>query len=316
MGFGRIPGHTTFGAFGRYRQGAVLPHGEQIARRQTQVEQRFRAQLFGQRQRAVQHRSFAVARQPGVFGADADTVRRAAALTQSPCGDEIHRGRADEPGHEPRPGLRIDLDRRADLVGHARVHHNHPVGHGHRFDLVVSNVERGHTKLPLQFADLDPHLHPQLGVEIGQRFVEQEHRRLAHDGAAHRDPLPLPAGQRARLAVEVVRQLQHLRRRGHAVGDFRLGHACDFQPIGHVVEHAHMRIERVVLEHHGDVAIHRLDLVHAVAADADIARRHGLQPCNHAQQRRFPATGWADDDDEFAIRHVDADAVNHLGSAK
>ncbi len=47
----------------------------------------------------------------------------------------------------------------------------------------------------MQARDLDPHLDAQLGVEIGERFVEQEHLRLAHDGAADGDALALAAGE-------------------------------------------------------------------------------------------------------------------------
>ena len=45
------------------------------------------------------------------------------------------------------------------------------------------------------------------------------------------------------------------------------------QAVGHVVVDAHVRIERVVLEHHGDVAVGRLDLVDDALADRDLARR-------------------------------------------
>jgi hypothetical protein len=52
--------------------------------------------------------------------------------------------------------------------------------------------------------------HAQLGVEVGQRLVEQEHLRVAHDGAAHRDALALAAGQLARVAVQQRRQAEDL----------------------------------------------------------------------------------------------------------
>jgi hypothetical protein len=52
---------------------------------------------------------------------------------------------------------------------------------------------------PSRFAgaalDLGAHLHAQLGVEVGQRLVEQEHLGIAHDRAAHRDALALAARQ-------------------------------------------------------------------------------------------------------------------------
>jgi hypothetical protein len=46
--------------------------------------------------------------------------------------------------------------------------------------------------------DLGPHLDAQLGVKVRQGLVEQEHLRVAHDGAAHRHPLALAARQLAR----------------------------------------------------------------------------------------------------------------------
>jgi hypothetical protein len=45
----------------------------------------------------------------------------------------------------------------------------------------------------------------QLGIEVGQRLVEQEDLGLAHDGAADGDALALAAGKRLGLALQIVR---------------------------------------------------------------------------------------------------------------
>ena len=58
-------------------------------------------------------------------------------------------------------------------------------------------------------------LDAQLGVEVRQRLVHQEHARLAHDRPAHRDALALAAGQRLRLAVEVRLEVEQLGRLAH-----------------------------------------------------------------------------------------------------
>jgi hypothetical protein len=50
----------------------------------------------------------------------------------------------------------------------------------------------------VQLLDLGAHLHAQLGVEVGQRLVEQEDLGVAHDGAAHRHALALAARELAR----------------------------------------------------------------------------------------------------------------------
>jgi hypothetical protein len=113
---------------------------------------------------------------------------------------------------------------------------------------------------------------PQLGVEVGQRLVEQESGGPAHDRTPHGDALALSAGQLARLAIEQLLDFQDACGFAHALFDLVLRGFAVAQPVGHVVVDAHMRIERVVLEHHRDVALGRLDVVDDALADADLAR--------------------------------------------
>ena len=107
--------------------------------------------------------------------------------------EDVHGGRADEPGDEHAGRLRIDFHRRVDLLRLAFIHDDETVGERHGFDLIVRDIERCRADVALQGLDLEAHLHPQFGIEIGQRLIEQEGRRIAHQGAAHRDPLPLAA---------------------------------------------------------------------------------------------------------------------------
>ena len=56
----------------------------------------------------------------------------------------------------------------------------------------------------------------QLGVEIGERLVEQDHRRLVDQRARERDALLLAAGELVRVARGQMREpdlRQRLRRR-------------------------------------------------------------------------------------------------------
>ena len=82
----------------------------------------------------------------------------------------------------------------------------------------------------MQLLDLEAHLHAQLGVEVGQRLVEQEHRRLAHDRAAHRHALPLAAGKLARLALEERPELEDAGGAIDARLDVVLREAADRRP--------------------------------------------------------------------------------------
>ena len=55
--------------------------------------------------------------------------------------------------------------------------------------------------LAAQDGDFAPRLHPQFGVEIGERLVEQEDAGLAHDRPPDGDALALAAGQFVGLVV-------------------------------------------------------------------------------------------------------------------
>ena len=49
--------------------------------------------------------------------------------------------------------------------------------------------------------ELIAHLQPQLGVQVGKRFVHKQHRGLRCQGAGNGHPLLLPTGQLRRIAV-------------------------------------------------------------------------------------------------------------------
>jgi hypothetical protein len=108
---------------------------------------------------------------------------------------------------------------------------------------------------------LRAHPHAQFRVQVGQRLVHQEDRRLAHDRPPHRDPLPLAAAQLRWLAAEQVSQAQRRRRGTDAPVPVRLRHLLVGEREPDVLGHGQMRVERVVLEDHRDVTLPRRDIV-------------------------------------------------------
>jgi hypothetical protein len=71
-----------------------------------------------------------------------------------------------------------------------------------------------------------------------------------------------------------------------------------------------VRIERVVLEHHGDVALFRGHPVDDLVPDADFARGDVLETGEHAEQRCLAAPRWTDQNDEFAVRDFEGYAFD------
>ena len=59
----------------------------------------------------------------------------------------------------------------------------------------------------------------------------------------------------------------------HSSFDLFLWSLAELQAERHVVEHGHMRIQSVVLEHHRDVSVLRGNVVHALVVDEQLAAR-------------------------------------------
>src|SRR5262249_4127721 len=95
------------------------------------------------------------------------------------------------------------------------------------------------------------------------------------------------------------------------------GNTTIAQPEGKIVINRHVLIERVVLEHHGDVAVLGGKAVDHTLADADRSRGYVLEPGDHAQRRRLAAARRADQHDEFVVRdgEIEIDHRRHRAVA-
>ena len=89
----------------------------------------------------------------------------------------------------------------------------------------------------------------------------------------------------------------------------RLRDAAELEAEAEVLLDRHLRVERVVLEHHRDVAVARAQPRDVPVADHDAALGDLLEPGDHPQQRRLPAAGRPDEDHELAVTDVERDGV-------
>ena len=121
----------------------------------------------------------------------------------------------------------------------------------------MGDENRRDAKALLEFTQLPAHLHAHLRVEVGERLVEQQDARADRDGARQRDALLLPSGKLARLPITKVRQPNEFERLTNARIDFGRRQASLLQPESDVLRHAHVRPERVGLEHHAHIALPR-----------------------------------------------------------
>jgi hypothetical protein len=111
-------------------------------------------------------------------------------------------------------------------------------------------------------------------------------------------------------------RFEDLRGALHAGLGLGLRRAPQAQREAHILRHRHMRIERVILEDHGDVAVFRRDVIDDAVGDADLAGGHVLEAGDHPEQGRLPAAGRPDEDHEFAIGDRNIDAVDDFDRAE
>ena len=82
-------------------------------------------------------------------------------------------GESNERGHGPGGGALVQVLRGGDLLDLALVHHTDAVGHGQRLFLIVGHEDGGGAGGELDAANLVAQLDAHLGVEGGERLVEQ-----------------------------------------------------------------------------------------------------------------------------------------------
>ena len=228
----------------------------------------------------------AVERQAALAGRERQAVRR----LLEPALDEVHARRADEAGDEQVGRAVVEVERRADLLDSLVLHDRDPVGERHRLDLVVGDVDHGRRGEPMmQALDLVAQLVPELGVEVGERLVEQEHGGIPHQSAPDRHALALAAGELVGPPVEQLLDVQHARRLGDPALDLVLGCLRHLEAERQVAAHVHARVERIGLEHHGDAAILGLLPGDVAIADPDLAGLDLEQAGDRVEQRGLAA---------------------------
>ena len=178
----------------------------------------------------------------------------------------------------------------------------------------MRHIHSGNRHALVQLLQLGPCLLAQLQVEIAQRLVHEEHIRPADQRPPQRDALPLPAGELRGLAVEQMVDAEDARNFGKPRPDLSRRHAAYLQVEHKVLPHAHVRVERVALEHHGHIAIARVDVGEVLAVDEQPPRRRHLQPRDHAQGRRLAAAGGAKQGKELASLDLQVEPSSRRGS--
>ena len=87
------------------------------------------------------------------------------------------------------------------------------------------------------------------------------------------------------------------------------GDILRFQRKSNVFVNGKMRVKCIALEHHGDAALTRREIVHHFSADKDFAGRGRFQAGDHAQESRFPRARRPQENQKLAFARFQVDFV-------
>ena len=222
--------------------------------------------------------------------------------------EQVHLRAPDERRHERVDRAEVDSSVVPDLLDDAVAEDDDAVRHRHRLDLVVGDVQRRAADASMELQQLGAHLDPQERVEVRERLVHEERDRMADDRPTERDPLALPARQLPGIPRQHPLEAEQLRDLGDLGGHLGLGLAAHLQREAEVALDGHVRIERVVLEDHRDIAVAGLDEVRQPTVDVDLAVGRVLEAGDDLEDRALAAARGPEQDEELAGRYGQVDA--------
>jgi hypothetical protein len=230
--------------------------------------------------------------------------------------EEVHPRGAEEGGDEAVVRIAVDLVRDADLMDAARVDDGNTIAERQGLDLIVRHVHHRRADLAMEAPQLGPHSYAHAGVEVRERLVEQVEIRLADEGAGERDSLPLAARELVGPPGEQRFDTHEPRGPVDAFAHLRLRKLADDEPERDVLPRGQVGEERVVLEHHGDVALRGPHAGDVALANPDRPLVHRLEPGDAAEKRALAAAGRADNDEQLALARLEIDPVERLDVPK
>jgi len=224
--------------------------------------------------------------------------------------DGVHLRSTDEGCNKLVAGVFIQLLRSSNLLNETVTHNNDTGSHGHSFGLVVGNIDEGGLEFLMQTGQVGSHLGTQLSIQVGQRLVQKEDLRITDDGTAQSNTLSLTTGQSGRLSLKQMRNAEDLSGSGNTVLDLSLGHMTDLQTESHIIKNSHVRIQSVVLEHHGNVTILGRNVIDQTVINIKFTVGNFFQTGDHTQSGGLTAAGRTDQNDKFLIFDIEGKIGN------
>ena len=183
----------------------------------------------------------------------------------------------------------------------------------------MGDEEGGDPDLALQPLEPGPCPLPELGVEIGERLVEEQDTRRVDQCPGQGDALLLATGDLVGVTIAVAAHLDQIESFTHACPQSSLSDASDAQGEGHVVEDREVRPDGVRLEDQAEVAVlrrqvdARITVVEDVVAAADPPTVGALEAGDGHERGRLAATARPEEGQQLLVEYLEVDCFQDLG---
>ena len=181
----------------------------------------------------------------------------------------------------------------------------------------MRHVHAGESDLLVESAKLGAQLNPQKGIEVAQRFIEQEKCRMRCQRAGEGDALLLPSAEFRWVSIAKVPTLHEIEYLVDAAFPQDILLLLRFQRVGNVLVDGHMGPERVVLENHSDVSLvwRQGDATCGIYDDSLTefdGPEVGTLQADEAPERRFTAAAGAEQDQKFPVLYFEIDVAKYV----
>src|SRR6266480_3782484 len=149
----------------------------------------------------------------------------------------------------------IQLLRGTQLLDHSIVQESNAIAHGHRFNLIMGDIHYRCLDTLIHLENFRTSGNAQFRIQVRKRLVHQEDLCIAHNGSTEGHTLALTAREFLWLALEQLLQPKKGGSLFYAPLYFWLRSMAQLETEGHIVKDAHMGIERIVFQDHGDIAM-------------------------------------------------------------
>ena len=174
----------------------------------------------------------------------------------------------------------------------------------------MGDEEGGDVEIVVEGDEPLPQLLANLGIDGSEGFVEEDDARFGGERAGDGHALALSARELMGITLLQVLQPEQAEQFFHARTDVARPPFLDLQAEGDVVEHRHVVEEGVILEDEADVALLNVDVIDSLSADEQVAFGRDLQAGDHAQDGGLAPAAGAEQGDQLAFLHREADSID------